>query len=101
MPDKFFKKIPKNKARKGDRIFYTRKGKKQFGYYVGKQKCHATLKKSSVVPYGSRKGQKMEAIWNPHVGGGRSSDANVFLPKNKIKKVVRGYKRKPKGKYYT
>jgi len=94
MPDKYFKKISKEKMRKGDRVFY----KDKFGYYHGKQKVFATLPKSNVVPYGSTKGQIMIAIWNPHNHG---ESPNVFLPKNKIKKVVRGYKRKPKGKYYT
>jgi len=98
MPDKYLVKIDKNKVKKGDRVIYTRKKSKEFGYYVGKQTSHANLKKSSVTPRGAKKGQKMIGIWNPHVGGGKSNDANVFLPKKSILKVKRGYKHKPKGK---
>jgi len=94
MPHNYFKRVSKDKLRKGDRIYY---GDKQFGYYVRKQKSHATMGKSSVTPHGARKGQIMIAIWNPHaLGSGGASKANVYLPKKGIKKAVRGYVRKPK-----
>lgn len=97
MPDNYFKKIAKNKVRKGDRVFYTDAyGNKEFGYYVKKQKAHATLDPSSVTPYGVVKGRKYYALWNPHgICSGSGNEANVFLPLSKIEKVVRGYKNKP------
>jgi len=74
--------------RKGYQVFYG----KEFGFYIKMQKMHISLPKEQgkgVVPYGCKKGQVMVGLWNPNIGWGlgNSNTANVYIPKNKIKRI--------------
>ena len=79
---------------KGDQVFY---GTQHFGFYVKMQKIHITIPKGQgrgVAPYGCRKGQILVGLWNPNIGWGlgNSNEANVYIPKNKIKRIRREVK---------
>lgn len=94
----YWKQIPKTKMRKEDQVWY---GKGKFGFFVKMQKIHIDLKTSDriskrLAPYGAKKGQVLVGLWNPNIGlsGGGVNKANVYIPKSKIRKVMRSYKKR-------
>lgn len=89
----YWKNIPKTKMRKGDQVWYT---SNDFGFYVKMYTVDISMRRNDAVPFGCKKGQKLVGLWNPTRWFGDSNDANVLIPKSKIKRVRRSYKRKPK-----
>ena len=72
-------KVTKEKAKKGDQIFYLN----DFGFLEEKLKSNLTInEKTRSTPFGLKKGQKIVKIKSPEFGF-------VFIPSNKIKKVMR------------
>lgn len=78
----------------GDQVWYTWRGEPEFGFYVKMQLMHADMLNdvSSVAPFGAKKGEILVSLWNPHLISGASGnphEANVFIPKNKIIRVIK------------
>lgn len=86
-----WKKSSISKIKKGDQVWYTWRGEPEFGFYVKMQLIHIDILNdvSPVAPFGAKKGMTLFSLWNPHhLSGGGPNNGNVFIPKNKIDKVM-------------
>lgn len=86
-----WKKSSVSKMKKEDQVWYTWRGEPEYGFFVKMQLIHIDILNdvSSVAPFGAKKGETLVALWNPHhLAVGNPSEANTFIPKNKIDKVM-------------